>query len=85
MIKSLDNNKASVPVGIPSKFAQMTANFTDCHLSDIITCDISKNKYCDHAETATVRQIFKKMIGQKIKNYWSVSLLCSLKYKKLSS
>ena len=53
----------------------MSANVIDCHLSNIIACDISKNKYCDHAKTATVRSIFKKDDRTKIKNYRHVSLL----------
>ena len=68
IIKSLDTNKATGPDGIPAKFVQMSANVIDCHLSNIITCDISKNKYPEHAKTATVRPIFKKMIGQKLKS-----------------
>ena len=53
----------------------MSANVIDCHLSNIITCDISKNKYSEHAKTATVRPIFKKDDKTKIKNYQPVSLL----------
>ena len=53
----------------------MSANVTDSHLSNIITCDISKNKYYNHADTATVRPIFKKDDRTKIKNYRPVSLL----------
>ena len=53
----------------------MSANATDCHLSNIIACDISKNKYSEHAETATVRPFFKIDDRTKIKNYWPVSLL----------
>ena len=56
--KSLDTNKVLVPDGIPAKFVQMSANVIDCHLSNIIACDISKNKYSGHAKTATVRRIF---------------------------
>ena len=37
IIKSLDTNKATGPDGIPAKFVQMSANVTDCHLSNIIT------------------------------------------------
>ena len=58
IIKSLDTNKATGPDGIPAKFLQMSANAIDCHLSNILTCDISKNKYSEHAKTATVRPIF---------------------------
>ena len=46
-----------------------------CHLSNFIACDISKNKYSEHAKTATVRPIFKKDDRTKIKNYLPVSLL----------
>ena len=53
----------------------MSANVTDCHLSNIITCDISKNKYYNHADTATVRPTFKKDDRTKIKNYQPVSVL----------
>ena len=45
IIKSLDTSKATRPDGIPAKFVQMSANVIDCHLSNFITCDISKNKY----------------------------------------
>ena len=75
IIKSLDTSKATGPDGIPAKFVQMSANVIDCHLSNIITCDISKNKYSEHAKTATVRPIFKKDDRTKIKNYRPVSLL----------
>ena len=75
IIKSLDTNKATGPDGIPAKFVQMSANITDCHLSNIITCDTSKNKYSEHAKTATVRTIFKKDYRTKIKNHRPVSLL----------
>ena len=44
----------------------MSANVIDCHLSNIIACNISKNKYSEHAETATVRPIFKKDDRSKI-------------------
>ena len=74
-MKSLDINNATEPDGILAKFAQMLANVIDCHLSNIITCDISKNKYSEHAKTATVRPIFKKDDKTKIKNYQPVSLL----------
>ena len=67
IIKSLDTNKATGPDGIP------------CHiclnLSNIITSDISKNKYSEHAKRATVRPIFKTDDRTKIKNYRPVSLL----------
>ena len=53
----------------------MSASVIDRHLSNIIACDISKNKYSEHAEIATVRPIFKKDGRIKIKNYRSVSLL----------
>ena len=72
IIKSLDRNKATGPDGVPAKFVQMSANFIDCHLSNIIAYDISKNKY---SEQATVRPIFKKDDKTKIKNYQPVSLL----------
>ena len=44
IIKSLDTNKTTGPDGIPAKFVQMSASVIDCHLSNIITCDISKKK-----------------------------------------
>ena len=75
IIKSLYTNRATGPDGIPIKFVQMSVNAIDCHLSNIITCDISKNKYFEHAKTATVRRIFKTDDRTKIKNYRSVSLL----------
>ena len=74
-IKSLDTNKATGPDGISAKFVQISANVIDSHLSNIIACDISKNKYSDHAKTATVRPIAKKDDRTKIKNYLTVSLL----------
>ena len=49
IIKSLDPNKATGQDGIPAKFVQMSANVIDCRLSNIIACDISKNKYSEHA------------------------------------
>ena len=58
IIKSIDTNKATGPDDISAKFVQMSSNVIDCHLSNIITCDISKNKYSEHAKTATVRPIF---------------------------
>ena len=73
--KSLDANKATGPDGIPAKFSKRSANVSDCHLSNIIACDISKNKYFKHAKTATVRPIFKKDDREKIKNERPVSLL----------
>ena len=75
IVKSLDTNKATRPDGIPTKFVQMSANVIDCHLSNIITCDISKNKYSKHAKIAKVRPIFKKHDWTKIKNYRPISLL----------
>ena len=68
-----------------AKFVQMLANVIDCHLSNIITCDISKNKYSEHAKTATVRRIFKRDDRTKIKNYRPVSLLNMLSkiYKRV--
>ena len=53
----------------------MSVNVIDFHISNIITCDILKNKYCKHAEIATVRSIFKNDDRTKIKNYRPVSLL----------
>ena len=73
---SLDTNKATGPDGIPAKFIQISANVIDCPvLANIITCDISKKKYSEHAKTATVRPIFKIEDRTKIKNYQPVSLL----------
>ena len=65
--KCLNTNKATGPDGIPAKFGQMSAYINGCHLSNIITCDILKNKYSEHAKTATEDQSLKKMIGQKLK------------------
>ena len=53
----------------------MSSNVINCHLANIIVCNISKNKYSKHAETATVRIIFEKDDRTKIKNYRPVSLL----------
>ena len=39
----LDTNKATGPDGILAKIVQMSANVTDCHLSNNFACDISKN------------------------------------------
>ena len=50
----------------------MSASVIDCHLSNIINCDISKDKYSDHANS---RPFFKKDDSTKIKNYRLVSLL----------
>ena len=50
-------------------------NAIDCNLSNIITCDISKNKYFEHAKTATVRPVFIRNDRKNIKNYRPVSLL----------
>ena len=55
IIKSLDTNKATGPDGIPAKFVQISANVVDCQLSNIITCDISKNKHSEHAKTASLQ------------------------------
>ena len=55
IIKSLDTNKATRPGFIPAKCVQVSANVIDCHLSNTITCDLSKNKYSEHVKTATVR------------------------------
>ena len=87
IIKSLDTNKTTGPDGIPAKFVQMSASVIDCHLSNIITCDISKKKYSERPKTATVRPIFKKDDRTKIKNYRPVSLLnmFSKIYGKISS
>ena len=74
IIKSLNVNKAKGPDGISAKFVKMSANVIDCHLANIINNDISLNKYSKHAKTATVRPIFKKDDGTKIKNYRPVSL-----------
>ena len=75
IIISLDTSKATGPDGIPAKFVQMAANVIDWHLSNIITCDISKNKYSEHAKTTTVRPIFKKDGRTKFKIYRPVNLL----------
>ena len=55
----------------------MSANVIDCYLSKIIACDISENKYSEHAKTATSRPIFQKddRTRTKINNYRPVSLL----------
>ena len=55
---SLDTNKATGPEVIPAKFVQMSAHVIDCYLYNIIACEISKNKYSEHAKTTTVRPIF---------------------------
>ena len=75
IIKSLDTNKNSEPDSTPIKFVHMSASVIDCNLSNITACDISKNKYSEHAKTATVRQIIKKVYRTKIKNYRPLSLL----------
>ena len=55
----------------------MSANVIYCYLSKIIACDISENKYSEHAKTATSRPIFQKddRTRTKINNYRPVSLL----------
>ena len=78
IIKSLDSNKATGPDGSHGKLVQMLASVIGCHLSSIITCDISKIKYSEHAKTATVRPIFKTDDRKKIKSYCPVSLLNDL-------
>ena len=75
IIKSLNVNKAKGPDGISAKFVKMSANVIDCHLANIINNDISLNKYSKHAQTATVRPIFKRDDRAKIKNFHPVSLL----------
>ena len=77
IIKSLYTNRATGPDGIPIKFVQMSVNAIDCQLSNIITCDISKNKYFEHAKTTTVRRIFKADDRTKIKK---LPVCKSLKY-----
>ena len=42
---SLDTNKVTGPDGIPAKFFQISVSVTNCHLSNIIPCDLSENKY----------------------------------------
>ena len=71
-IKSIFNTDTKFDLPKPTasdiKFVQISANLIDCHLSNIIACDISKNKYSEHAKIATVRPIFKKDDRTKIKN-----------------
>ena len=57
----------------------MSAKVIDCHLSNIIACDISKSKYSEHPKTATVRPIFKKEDRTKIEHY---VLLFTLEFTK---
>ena len=54
IIKSLDTNKATGPDAISAKLVKMSANVIDCHLSNVITCDISGNRDSEHAITAMV-------------------------------
>ena len=72
IIKSLDTNKVTGPDSMPAKFFQISANVTDCHLFNIIACDISKNRYSKQDQ---VRPVFKKDDRTKIKKYWPVSHL----------
>ena len=75
IIKTLDIKKATGPDGIPSKFINMSANVIDSHLRNIISNDISKDRYSENSKTATVRPLFKKGDKTKISNYRPVSLL----------
>ena len=75
IIKSFDTNKTTGPDGISAKYVEKSANIIDCHLSNIITSDISDNQYSEYSKTATVRPIFKKGDRTKVKNYRPVSLL----------
>ena len=59
-IKSLNISKAKGPDGISAKFAKISADVVDCHLTNIINNDISLKKYSKHAKIATVRPILKK-------------------------
>ena len=52
---SLDTNKITGQDGISAKFFQISVSVTNCHLSNIISCDLSENKYSEHAKTAAVR------------------------------
>ena len=54
-------------VSVPNLFKYQPMSFIDCHLSNIITCDILTNEYSEHAKTATVRPILKKDDRTKIK------------------
>ena len=58
IFKSLDTNKATRSDGIPAKFVQMPVHVIDFNLSNVIVCDMSENKFSEHAKTATVRPIF---------------------------
>ena len=75
VMKSLNINKAKGPDGISAKFVKTSGNIIDCHIANIINKGISNNKFSWNAKTATVRPIFKKGHGTKIKNYRPVSLL----------
>ena len=52
----------------------MSDNLIDCHLSNFIACDISKD-IKKNTKRATVRPIFKKDDMAKIESYRFVSLL----------
>ena len=52
---SLDTNKITGQDGISAKFFQISVSVTNGHLSNIIPCDLSENKYSEHAKTAAVR------------------------------
>ena len=59
--KAIKNiSKAKWPDGISAKFAKISADVIDCHLTNIINNDISLKKYSKHAKIATVRPILKK-------------------------
>ena len=72
---SLDTNKITGQDGISAKFFQISVSVTNGHLSNIIPCDLSENKYSEHAKTATVRSIFKNNDRKRIKNCSPVSLM----------
>ena len=67
IIKFLDTNEATRSHDMSAKFVKMSANVIDCRLSNITACDISENKFSEHAKTATVRPIFKKNVRTNIK------------------
>ena len=63
--KSLHVNKAKGAIGISAKFVKMLADSTDFHIANIISKDISDNKYSKNANLRMQDKFFKRGIEQK--------------------
>ena len=71
IIKSININ----PDGHSANFVKIWADIIDCHIANIISKDISNNKFSENAKTATARSNFQNGNRTEIKNYRPVSLL----------